>query len=218
LAKKNKKLEIVVVVAVFTVLILVSEIIFMLKNRHKQNINNYIHRMYVASKEGNVELSIYFLCKASNFRYDELEKKFPNITFNNSTKCNISIEESDELTNQINSYLTTIDYNKLQENYYSELSKTYFKLGVISFNQLKINIAEMFLKQAVTLDPEWSYYHIELANFYLLQGYDKKATETINFCLNFQIPSEHCKKFMSQNIERDKPKNVGFLENEIMQI
>lgn len=114
--------------------------------------------------------------------------------------------------------LLAIDYRSLARQDATKWAKVYYQLGLIAYSNGDLNLIPHFWKASTHLAPEWSYFHVELANFYLSQGNKDGATEAINFCLRFFFPKEHCMQFLEQNIKIDSSLPLGSWKDDISKI
>jgi len=98
-----------------------------------------------------------------------------------------------------------------------EWGKYYYALGVEQFNQGHQKEAEFALVSAVRIDPYWSYFWIELGNYYARMGNMEKVRAVGSFCTYVRAMKDHCAQNFSADGSLIKVEPVGFLHEEILQ-
>ena len=98
-----------------------------------------------------------------------------------------------------------------------EWGKYYYALGVEQFNQGHQKEAEFALVSAVRIDPYWSYFWIELGNYYARMGNMEKVRAVGSFCTYVRAMKDHCAQNFSADGSLIKVEPVGFLHEEIFQ-
>ena len=128
---------------------------------------------------------------------------YPKVLFND---INISKLVAEQINN------LEVNNQGLSDN---KLAKIYYNFALI-FNDGGDKVAsEKFFKLAIYTDPQLSSYHVELANFYLLNNQIDYSIQTLKFCENFEYSKIHCEQYRINNFDQNISENVGFLRNEI---
>jgi len=75
-------------------------------------------------------------------------------------------------------------------------------------------MSEELLREAVKMDPDWSYFHIELASFMLYEDNNAtKAQEALRVCQQNTFAAEECSKYSTENLPK-----FGSYANDILHI
>lgn len=197
--------------AILGVLILasVSEAIFQLNNNPSIQ---YLFQPYFARffiKSTLPELAFKQIGKVADYKLQNANLKvseslnIPNLSKNRELKKGYVVF----LNENKNDLLNSTDYNFW--------SKSFYKLGLIAHQNNEPDLVTSFWQSAINFSPQWSYYHIELANYFLFKGLTNDSAETLTFCLKFEYPRQHCQEFIKNNLERNTHEKVGFLEKTI---
>lgn len=93
----------------------------------------------------------------------------------------------------------------------TEWAKFFYNLGLISYTINEKEQVVQNLKSAVNFAPYWSYFHVELANYYLSAGKTEEARETLTYCLEFKDPRIFCLNFMKSHLPNNTFEKIGFL-------
>jgi len=96
------------------------------------------------------------------------------------------------------------------------LAKMYYLLGLSAYKYGYIDTTESFWLTAIYIAPEWSYFHVELANMYSLNGNDTTVKKTIDFCASFITAKDHCMRHYNQAAVQKTIKDVGFMKQTII--
>ncbi len=75
-------------------------------------------------------------------------------------------------------------------------AKVYYQLGLFYYRKGQVEKTEKYWQQAVQLAPQWSYFYLDLANFYAARGQKKQAKEVLQACLRFYNPRITCQNFL----------------------
>lgn len=201
----------------FIALLFLSELFYTIKNKPSSLVPYNLALARIYSKMSNNQKSIMYLSKASSTKIKEVVNKYPGLTFKTSVAIP-SLPDNQDLAQAYNNLLQNLNYNELEKTYPSKWAKPFYDLGLIAYKNNEPGLTIPFWERAVNLAPEWSYFHIELANFYLTQGKTDKARELIEFCLQFKFPEKHCREFLELNIKYETAMFVGYFEKQINDI
>lgn len=211
-----KTLGLVRILVIFFTTVIISEFIYIAK--HPPSIETS-RAIFLKAAEATRQINIpsptlYLLDVATTYRIKEIARLYPNTRWKTRT-VDFILPRDGALLTIYNRMLKTADLSDLPSLPNSSWAKLYYDLGIISFKNKEIHIGEYFLDRATQLAPEWSYFHIELANYYLLAHDKKAAKETIDWCENFKYSKASCQDYFEKNILNDTPVQVGLYENEI---
>ena len=198
----------------FFVLILFSESLYALRNNPEVKIRLYLNLARVSSKASRVQGALNFLGKVAEIRLEEIAKGYPEVNFK-TTETVPPIPENPQLNKDYTLFLQGLDYKLLAQPAYTKWAKTFYTLGLLAYKNNETDLVIPFWQAAINIAPEWSYFHIELANFYSSTGDILNAKETLNYCLKFNYTKEHCQLFLNDNLESGSYEEIGFMEKDI---
>ena len=193
-------------------LFFISEGIYQLLNNPSVQIPVYLYLARLSAKTGDVKNSLNYFEKAYSIRLGELsysdrqefrkEKDFPKFP------------ENQKLIDEYKDILGSLEINKFT-NTYDVWGKTLYNLGIVAYQNAERDLVIPFWETAVQISPEWSYFHIELANYYLTNKMQEEAIAQLDYCLKFKHPKSFCQWYIDNHLELGKPDTVGFLEGKI---
>lgn len=202
------------VVGGFLTLLVISELIYSFRNRPQFVQRYYLFLAKQTALVGNIQRSIFFLNKAAQITIDLNAKKYP--VYEQVRYPKINYDSSDmEFQKEYKGYVAAIPPFNSDQDTARYIAKIFYDLGLIAYKTDEKNMAVYFLQTAVLLDPYFSYYHVELANYYLAQGDKDQANKVIEFCLNFDVTVDHCNEYQNDNIRINYPEDVGFLKQRV---
>jgi len=92
----------------------------------------------------------------------------------------------------------------------------YFALS--AYNDNMPNMFSDLLNISIMIDPDFSFWRVELANYYILIGNMSLAKNTLEDCIKFDAPRKHCQDYMNNNYLNKEPQAVGFLKESVKAI
>ena len=95
-------------------------------------------------------------------------------------------------------------------------SKPLYKIGLSYSQRGNWREAAIYWQKALELSPDWSYFHIELANLYASQEDFERARKVLKKCLEFEHPKEHCQFYLEKVINKEKSGSPGAEKNKII--
>lgn len=201
--------KILLLLAGVTILILLSEGLYILKNGSPAITRYFIEKAQTSARQSNIQASLNNLQIAARINIYYQAKLYPKLIPNRySLKINVP-EENPGLIQSWGKYLQNLIPNS-QSN--PPLAKIFYTLGLLAYRNNQSDLVIPFWQTAVYLEPELSHYHVELANFWLVSGDQKKAKNGLDFCLKFKYPVKHCQEYVDSNLSKNSPEEVGFLE------
>ncbi len=93
-----------------------------------------------------------------------------------------------------------------------------YELALVAYENDYKDITKQLLELTISLDPDFSFWRVELANFYLKDGNTILASETLNDCLLLDAPRDHCRDYMDNILASNRPQSVGYLNETIRQL
>lgn len=109
---------------------------------------------------------------------------------------------------------TNHNYDKWKAWDNGHWAQWFYGLGVTSASNDNLQTASIMLHFARSLAPEWSYFHIELANQLFANNQASEAINVLSECLLFNAAQSYCQAMLDQKIwEKNQP--IGFLSEQI---
>jgi tetratricopeptide (TPR) repeat protein len=216
-ATRSKTIYAAVFILGFIVLILLSEIIYSLKNRPDTLVNYYYLRIQKSLSNRDIGKVMLFYTKAAEIKLLEVIKEHPDISVSN-TLNRPALPNNPKLTGVYLDYLNSIDFDLLVGSYASQWAKHYYELGLIAYQNNENAIAESYWLNAISLAPEWSYFHVELANYYLVNNKPDESAMVIEHCIRFDFPKDHCLEYDSDQGKTASPSPIGSWREKIESI
>lgn len=112
-------------------------------------------------------------------------------------------------------YLANINPQTIIRSPDHRTSEVFYNLGIIAYKNNLNSLTRSLFQVAVNIQPELSFYHVELANYYLSVGNKGSANEVILNCLKLKDPRTHCQEYQEKTISEEKPEQMGFLNETI---
>ena len=200
---------------------LLSEFLFIIKNKNAVLGYYYFEKARISADRGNPQEAVNFLVRWAES--DMREKRDPGSIKNENLQPVLSrypneiiLENNDKLNKDIRNYLFSIKFIKLFFNDYYSLSRVFYDLGVLSFQNDSEYLFPRFLQTAINLNPQDSYLYIELANFYYYYGQIQEAEDILlDKCEKYQTSTDWCENYYDNHIKNgDYSLTPGFLLEE----
>lgn len=208
--KKKTYVKVLLILAAFVGLMFISEGIYVLRNNNEVKMRLYLNLSLLSARASKMKFALTFLEKAADIKRSQLDKDYPQIE-TNSKLIVTSFTENGELLESYQQAFKNLDTAKLTSSNDS-WGKLFYNLGLLAYKYNEPQLVDSLWQSAVNIAPEWSYFHIELANFYLSTDQKLKATESLGYCLKFNFPKNHCQIYLEENFYSNSPEKVGFLE------
>lgn len=203
------KLKVFLATVAFFLLIIVSEVIFNLRNNPEfQYWYNY-YAGQAAIKASQPRLAFDYIGEIVDYKFqngDTSVKRVLEIP---------SLSDNPNLKKDYASFLKSSDMERFFQTDLDGWAQNFYTLGFLAYKQDEPELAESFWQAAVDFAPDWSYFHIELANFYLSQGKKNAAETQLDACLELESPRSFCQWYIENHLENGTFENVGFLETKI---
>lgn len=90
-----------------------------------------------------------------------------------------------------------------------------YSLALDAYESGNAGLTEKMLWESIRLDPDFSFWYVELANFYLTQGDAQKAAFIMDKCLKLSAPRKHCQSYIDNFLIYNQPQSVGYLNDTI---
>lgn len=202
----------ILIIAALIVLLLTSEGLYQMQNNSNAQILYHLITSHFFARTSNVQSSVKHFEKAYEFRLEQLS--YQNSQESKKEEFFPGLPENQMLVSEYKLVLESLELNKLTSSY-DTWGKVFYNLGLLAYKNGELNLVIPFWQKAVAIAPEWSYFHIELANYYLVDDQKDKATAQIDYCFKFKSPKSFCQWYIDNHLEMRKPDKVGFLEGKI---
>jgi len=198
------------------VLILASEAIYQFRNNKDFQVRLYLSLARFLAQKSYVKPAVFFLERAAEIRLSRVGENYTQI-YSSPPPLKISLSNNKLLLEDYRRLIKDQDVEGLMHQFPPvKWGKLFYLLGLSAYKNKEFELVIPFWQAAVYLAPEWSHFHIELANYYLSQEKTDSAREQIEFCLKFYFPQKHCSDFLKENVEKNSYLPIGFLESEII--
>lgn len=181
------------------------------------NNKTYPLELFVLSlEEKGLYQALDYLIAVASIEIKLQAKLYPKLVESQPAKITLP-DDNTQLIELFLRFLSSTKVESLTQPHSANLAKVFYELGLISYLSFEPSLSENLWLTAVYLAPEWSYFHIELANLYLLTENIDAAKAQLESCLRFYHPKDYCRQYLVENLEANVPQEAGFLENEVRQ-
>lgn len=198
--------------AVITVFLL-SELLYMIRNNSPQL--NYLllnrARYYAEISDSKKSFKYLDLIVRLNSSHNSSIYKKNQIALNYKLDLNSLLNTNSQFLEKYRIFLIDQKSNDIPGNKDMKISKIFYETGLFAYSNGQQNLTPVFFRAAISIEPELSFYHVELANYFLLQNDIQSAKEAINFCLRFKYPQRHCQDYLNSSLRNETLEDVGFL-------
>lgn len=212
--KKDKKRPYIYLLLII-VLLLSAEAIYLYNNKGEM-VRWYTKIAKVYVKRSNLNNALVYFNKAAEIRLKEVSSDNPEI-FKQSDLKDPKVADVSNLESYIVEVLSPTS-SELVAYSTKQWAKSYYKLAVGSYDNGLNDMVQPFLENATLLAPQWSYFHIELANYYQLSDRYEMAVEQIQLCMDQYHPKSDCQNYNENNLKLGQTNSVGFLKETIEKI
>ena len=153
---------------------------------HREVLSSYILKIaHFLTVKANAELSFFVL-----------------------TQGKVRLPPDPVFKNSLRSYLITIPEKR-------DLPRVLYDLSVEAFRSGSDTLTPKLLSLAIARDPDFSFWRVELANYYLRIGEQSSGEAVLNECIKLPAPRKHCLDFKNSDLSSLNHPPVGFLEDDI---
>lgn len=100
----------------------------------------------------------------------------------------------------------------------SSLAKTVYFIGGEYLQAGREREVIFWWEKATKAEPEWSYFHIDLASLHLSLGEANQAEEVLSNCLDFYFPKAHCQEYQERLSKGTSFESPGYWREKILEI
>lgn len=209
-----KKSEIFLLLTGIIFLMLVSEILYTINRRPEFMQFLYVELAKQAVALGKVQLSVDLLKDAAYKSEDTNAEKYTE--YNPDKYQRINFDSASTLfKSDYKNYLNSIAPLSVSNDNTRKIANIFYNLGLIAYKDGEKDATKYFFRAAIFWDPLLTYYHVELANFYLSEGDNAESKSVLDFCSQIYVTSEYCTEFLKDNFQNNYSEKVGFLQERI---
>lgn len=96
-----------------------------------------------------------------------------------------------------------------------DLPRVYYDLALISYSNGQEGLTPKLLELSTELDPMFSFWYVELANYYLSKGQIDLGKKALDNCINIDTPRQHCQDYLNNSFSNYQIENIGFLNESV---
>ncbi len=198
-----RKLQIFLVGIVVLVFLVSLEVVYVYRNRPELvmlGIEKLLEHKFRSSEEENkTDMVLWSLVNLAEIRREGKEGKVELP----------SVSGKAEIESVYQEILKTTDYEELFKPHSEELVKLFYRLGLEAYKLEEHQLVVPLWELALSLAPEWGYFHQELANYYLTQNQKQKSLKIIESCLLREHASRACQQYLDDHWLSNTPVEVG---------
>lgn len=194
------------------ILMFISEGLYRFRFNKDLQIRLYLSVSHLLAHKSQIEYSLKLAEKAAEIRLSQAP--------DDAIQYDIPIKDRPQLQNSriIKDYqelLENLNLDSLVQHNPGKWGALFYSMGLAAYKRGEPNLTIYFWQKAVLLAPEWSYFQVELANYYLSVNDLENAQKQLNFCLSFEFAKDHCNQYIQENLETKSPLSVGHWESDI---
>ena len=91
-----------------------------------------------------------------------------------------------------------------------------YRFALSAYEDNLEGLTPQLLDLCIQMDPDFSFWRVELANYYLLSGDPSQAKTVLDVCMEHSAPRAHCNDYLNSNLMTNKPLDVGFLKDTVV--
>lgn len=153
---------------------------------HRDVLSSYLLRTaQFISSKGNTRLALFIL-----------------------TEGRVKIQNDDNLETQINNYLSSFPNNY-------DLARVDYELAILASKSNSSDLIPRLLEVSIERDPDFSFWYVELANFYLSINKTSDADKVLDECMALPAPRQHCTDYKNSDFKTNIIHPLGFLSESI---
>lgn len=193
-----------------------SEVVYTYKNDSPFLRNLYLYKAKSESAKNNTDNALKYLFMATklriNYQAPKYSKLFTKKDFNDNSDI---VLKSNYKKDVYIDYLKNLNSDLIVNMTDSDFLILYYNLALIAQDNNYTNDVLPLLKIAMYMQPELSHIHIEIANYYLLNGQLDKAIDQIDECISLVSPRYHCSLYKDNQLKNIVKYPIGFLKDSI---
>lgn len=114
-----------------------------------------------------------------------------------------------------------VNFEKKVQNYLEsspdiyDLARVDYDIAILASKSNFPNLTPGLLEVAIERDPDFSFWRVELANYYLSVGENIKAEAVLTDCVKIAAPRQHCLDYKNSDFVSNTFYSTGFLTDSI---
>jgi hypothetical protein len=132
----------------------------------------------------------------------------PDFAFLITTEGKYKLPDNEKFREDVRNNLNSFEATR-------NLPTVLYYFAVSSFYNNLQDLTPKLLNLAISKDPNFSFWRVELANYYLLVGQNVMSKQVLADCLKVKAPKAHCQDYTDNNLSFLSPEKVGFLSDSI---
>lgn len=201
------------------VLLISSELVFLVKTNppyYRNIFNNYfLHKAKKEALNGSTEESLTFLGKATlrEIRSDEDKRLVHQLTEVDLPEI---MKTQEELEKFYIDYLEQLEIRWFGNQDFFNIEKVYYLLGLQLYRIGEEELVENLWYLTSKLNPDSSYFVLEMVNLKIYQGNMDDARSILDLCYSNDKAQNHCFQYRDVHLASGEYPELGFLKSEIM--
>jgi len=195
-------------------IIFLSESLYFLNNKQFFKSFYYFKKANLAAKNLNTQQALEYLNKAAIEKIKTVKAEHPNQDILTPVKT-FTLSNNSKIEKDYLNVIKNINSFNLSISHPTEAAPLFYNLGLLAYKHQEFKLPQELWQTAISLGSEWSYFHLELANFYLNQNGLSKTKSQLQYCLQFTFPKSDCQEYLEKNLQTHSPKEVGFWKDKI---
>lgn len=112
-------------------------------------------------------------------------------------------------------YMSNLDTQSVLSFRDNKISMIFYTLGIYAYQQGDQSLTSKLFNLSSNIEPQLSFYRIEMANLDLLSGNKEGAYKVIDACLSIKDSYAFCKEYRDNHLNENVVERVGFLKESI---
>ena len=153
---------------------------------HRDVLSSYILKSSeLISEKGNIGLAFFVL-----------------------TEGGAKLPDDSNFKNKVGNYLASVPHNY-------NLPRVMYDLTIVASKDGLSNLVPILLGISIERDPDFSFWRVELANYYLSLGKTQIAEKVLDDCMVLPAPRQYCSNYKNGDFVNNIVHPVGFLTSSI---
>lgn len=131
-----------------------------------------------------------------------------SLAFSVLTKFRYKLPKNEIFEDEVRVYLESLPI-------YYDFPKLNYELAVMAFNNGLFDMVPKLFNESISRDPDFSFWYVELANYYIKMDNYADAENVLNKCMQLPAPRQHCADYKNTDFTNNVVHPVGFLVDSI---
>ncbi len=190
--------KIIYLIAILS-LLFVSEIVYNLFTNPSETYRFLLNRSVKSAISNNFKKSYEYLLLLGKFKRVELSP-FPT---------------NKDFIMKYLAYMSDLDAQSIVSFRDNKISMVPYTLGIYAYENGEESLALKFFNLSSKIEPQLSFYRIEMANLDLHSGDKENAYKEIEACLSIKDSYAFCKEYRDNYLDKNIVEDVGFLRESV---